>query len=149
MKKNLLCCLLCVMSGIVVAQSAGSATSDLEQLKALNRQFITNFLNDDTVAHNKIIHQDFVCIESSGKVIPRHEYMKSWASDYRNSGYTSFTYKEEAIRIFGNMALVRSVTPFTRLEGGKTVNGATIYTDTYIKENGRWWCVQAQLTAVR
>lgn len=151
MQKKLWMVLLVFIGSIslVFSQSSGAPSSDLEQLKALNKQFITNFLNDDTVGHNKIVHKDFVCIESSGKVVPRNEYMKAWATDFKNSGYTSFTYKDEHIRIFGNMALVRAVTPYTKLENGKTTNGATIYTDTYIKENGRWWCVQAHLTPIK
>jgi len=35
---------------------------DVAQLSALNAQFIQNFLHNDTVAHNKIIYKDFVCI---------------------------------------------------------------------------------------
>lgn len=121
---------------------------DKATLSALNAQFIKNFLDQDTVAHNKIIHKDFVCIESSGAIIQRDEYMKDWAHGYENSGYKTFSYTDEYIRIFGNMALVRSKTAFTKLVNGELVEGNTIYTDTYVKENGRWWCVQAHLTRV-
>jgi hypothetical protein len=31
---------------------------------------------------------------------------------------------------------------------GAEVTGMTAYTDTYVREGGRWLCVQAQLTAV-
>lgn len=147
MKKIFLQCFgLFSICGYATAQEN---RQDMEDLKAINKQFIRNFLNDDTVAHNQIIHENFVCIESSGKVVTRAAYMKAWASDFRNSGYTSFTCTDETIRIFGNMALIRAVTPYTKIENGKTVHGATIYTDTYIKENGRWWCVQAHMTPVR
>jgi hypothetical protein len=46
------------------------------------------------------------------------------------------------------MALIRSKTVFTKIVDGKEVSGNSIYTDTYIKENGEWLCVQAQLTRV-
>ncbi len=49
----------------------------------------------------------------------------------------------EHIRIFGNTALVKSKTNYTKTANGETVKGSSVYTDTYIKENGRWWCVQA------
>ncbi|MGZ8511800.1 MAG: hypothetical protein ACXWWA_15540 [Chitinophagaceae bacterium] len=31
---------------------------------------------------------------------------------------------------------------------GKEITGMSMYTDTYIKENGQWKCVQAQLSKV-
>ena len=33
-------------------------------------------------------------------------------------------------------------------ENGSDVTGMTTYTDTYIREDGRWLCIQAQLTPV-
>lgn len=122
---------------------------DLRELQRLNAQFIKNFINSDTAKHTKIIHQDFVCIQSNGAIVTRETYMKGWASGYQDSGYTSFEKTEEYIRIFGDMALVRSKTPYTKILDGKNVKGASVYTDTYIKEKGRWWCVQAQITAVK
>lgn len=122
-----------------------TVTTDMQQLQQLNAAFIRNFINEDTVAHNKIIHKDFVCIEGNGAIVDRDTYMKGWAKGYSDSEYTSFNYTDESIRIFGNMALVRSRTVYVKQSGA---NGSSIYTDIYIKENGRWWCVQAQITAV-
>jgi ketosteroid isomerase-like protein len=125
------------------------ANTDATQLSALNAQFIKNFLTQDVKAHSDIIHKDFVCIESNGAIISREIYLKNWATDHDNSGYTSFTYTDELIRIFGHMALVRAKTVYTTNVDGKKVEGYTIYTDTYIKENGKWQCVQVQITPVK
>lgn len=129
----------------------GSTASpkDLEQLSKLNAQFIQNFIKMDTVAHNEIIHKDFVCIENNGSIVGRKQYMKDWAIDYRKGGFTSFSYTDEFIRFFGNTALIRSKTIYTRVVDDKTVTGSSIYTDTYVKENNRWWCVQAQITPIK
>lgn len=121
--------------------------SDMAQLSALNAQFIQNFLHNDTIAHGKIIYKEFVCIASNGKVVSREEYMKEWAHGYDSSVYKSFVMQNEVIRIFGNTALVRAETPYTYIKNGTEISGATVYTDTYIKLDGRWWCVQAQLTS--
>jgi len=126
-----------------------SSKEDYEILQSLNAQFISNFINMDTVAHSKIIHDDFVCINPDGSISNRNDYMREWLNGYTRSAYTSFVPTNESIRIFGNMALVRSITVYTKERDGKTIKGATIYTDTYIKENGRWRCVQAHLTPVK
>ena len=122
---------------------------DSLQLSAINAQFIRNFLNQDAKAHGEIIHKDFVCIESNGGIVDRATYLKNWATDFDNSGYKTFTYSDEHIRIFGDIALVRSKTIYTKLVESKTITGYTIYTDTYKKENGKWQCVQVQITPVK
>ena len=126
-----------------------SDSEDSARLRALNAQFIKNFLNQDVAAHSEIIHKDFVCIESNGSIINRDEYLKNWATDFDNSGYTSFTYKDELIRVFGNMAFVRAKTVCTKNVNGQNKEGYTIYTDTYLKENGKWQCIQVQITPVK
>lgn len=123
--------------------------SDETILYELNIDFIKNFTTMDTVAHNEIIHKDFVCVNGDGSITTRSEYMKSWATGYMSSRYTSFSITDENIRIFGNMALVRSRTVYTKIDNGETVQGSSVYTDTYIKENERWWCVQAHITPVK
>lgn len=122
--------------------------NDLETLKNLNAQFISNFINEDTAAHNQIIYKDFVCIASSGAIINRKDYMKEWARSYNEAQFKSFDYTDEIIRIFGNFALVRSKTVWTKEKEGEIIKGTSVYTDTYLKENGRWWCIQAQITKV-
>ena len=123
-------------------------TDDRALLSKLNATFIHNFVTNDTISHSKIIHKDFIYISSSGRVVPRDEYMKNWAHGYDAKVYKYWDYRDEAIRIFGNTALVRSLDKYTVVENGKDVTGMTIYTDTYIKENGEWKCVQAQITNV-
>jgi hypothetical protein len=123
--------------------------TDKEQLSELNAQFIKNFINEDVKSHEQIIYKDFVCIENNGSIVNREDYLKAWATDYTNSHLTSFSYTDEFIRIFGNMALIRSKTVYAKIKDGQTVTGNSIYTDTYIKENGRWWCVQAQITPIQ
>jgi ketosteroid isomerase-like protein len=124
-------------------------TNDSQQLSAINAKFINNFLTQDVASHAAIIHRDFVCIRGDGSIISRETYLKNWATDFDNSGYLTFTYADEYIRIFGDVALVRSKTIFTKVVNGKTITGYTIYTDTYKKENGNWKCVQVQITPVK
>jgi len=133
----------------VAKGNGGILDNDRDKLSALNKQFIRNFLQQDVAAHDQLIHPHFVCIESDGKIVNREEYLKNWASDYDRSGYQSFDYTDEFIRIFHDMALVRAKTVYTKLVNGKLVKGYTVYTDTYVKENGQWKCVQAQITPVK
>src|SRR5882757_7506340 len=109
-KKILMALLLLGSVQLAIAQIMDKPTtkdSDKAILSKLNKKFINNFVTQDTVSHNQIVHRDFVCIESSGVIVGRKEYMKGWARGYKDSGYATFSMTDEFIRMFGNMALIR------------------------------------------
>jgi hypothetical protein len=111
---------------LVFITSVAFGQGDKEILSKLNATFIHNFVTNDTATHNKIIHKDFVYISSSGRVVDRTEYMNNWAHGYDPKVYKYWDYRDEAIRIFGNTALVRSMDKYTILEKGKEITGMTI-----------------------
>ena len=59
-----------------------------------------------------------------------------------------FDLEEVQVRIFDNMALIVAKTKDKKIKDGTYISGETRYTDTYIKENGEWRCVQVQLTRI-
>jgi hypothetical protein len=120
--------------------------SDLQQLKTLNARFINNFVTNDTASHNKIIHRDFICISSDGKYINRKDYLNWWAHGF--DGYKYWDYRDERVTIFGSTALVHAQNKYIVIQDGKEITGRSMYTDVYIKENGEWKCVQAQISKV-
>lgn len=139
--KNLLTLIFLSSSIMSYAQN-----DDLAALRKLNATFIHNFVTNDTASHNRIIHKDFVYVSSTGNVIARDKYMDDWATGFDPKVIKYWDYRDEAIRIFGNMALVRSINKMIIAKDGKETTSMTIYTDTYVKENGQWKCVQAQIT---
>jgi hypothetical protein len=125
------------------------ASKDETALLSINRQFIRNFLNNDTVEHNKIIHpSNFLFIGTSGKLLDRNEYMQAWAHGYDKTIMPEFDLENVQIRIFDNMALIVAKTKDKKIKDGTYITGETRYTDTYIKEKGEWKCVQVQLTRI-
>jgi ketosteroid isomerase-like protein len=133
------------MTGALISQPA-SAQSDLEVLKKLNATFIHNFVTNDTASHSRILHPAFVCITSRGQRVERKAYLEAWTRGF--DGYTYWDYRNEEISIFGNCALVRSINKYNCVRDGREIAGMSIYTDTYVKEKGKWLCVQAQITEV-
>ncbi len=144
MKKNI--CLLLLLAVLLNAEAQNNYDQDMAQLKVLNAKFINNFVTNDSAAHSKILHKDFVCISSTGGYISRQKYLEGWAHGF--DGFKYWDYRDENIKIFGNMALVHAQNKYVVMRDGKEITGMSIYTDTYIKENGQWKCVQAQLTKV-
>lgn len=130
------------------AKKESNAESDLADLKATNARFIHNFVTNDTASHSKIIHSTFVLITPKGGKVARKEYLAEWAHGFDVKKFYYWDYRDESISRYGDFALVRSVTKYTKLVDGKETPVMTRYTDTYIKEGGKWKCVQAQLTSV-
>ena len=121
---------------------------DLAALRALNARFIHNFVTCDVTSHDAIIHPRFLCISSTGSVHGRAEYLEAWATDFDPEVILYWDMRDEHIEIFGDAALVRATTKWVRRLNGKEITGMTMYTDSYLREDRRWLCVQAQLTPV-
>ena len=136
-------CSTCLVVFLIHSRAQTGIDSDMDKLKALNEKFINNFVTNDSASHSRIIHKDFVCITSEGKYINRQDYLNWWAHGF--DGYKYWDYRDEDIRVFGNTALVHSKNKYVMVRDGKEVTGMSMYTDTYIKENGQWKCVQAQI----
>ena len=118
------------------------------ELRALNARFIHNFITNDVASHDAILHKDFICITPTGARVSRANYLKAWATGYDPELIPYFDYRDELIHVFGATALVRSTNKSIREKDGIETVGMTMYTDIYMREDGAWKCVQAQITPV-
>ena len=144
MKKNIF--ILILFAVLFKADAQNNYDEDIAKLKVLNAKFINNFVTNDSTAHSRIIHKDFVCITSTGEYIGRQKYLDGWAHGF--DGFKYWDYRDEHIKIFGSTALVHAKNKYVVMRDGKEITGMSMYTDVYVKENGLWKCVQAQITKV-
>jgi Domain of unknown function (DUF4440) len=121
---------------------------DLTGLRALNARFIHNYITRDVASHDAITHARFVCLSSTGKYIEKPAYLAYWATAFDPDVVIYWDTRDERISIFGDTALVRATNKHILQQNGQDVTGMTAYTDTYVRENGIWLCIQAQLTSV-
>jgi hypothetical protein len=120
------------------------------ELRALNARFIHNFITNDVPSHDAILHKDFICITPAGARVSRADYLEEWATGFDPARILYFDYRDEKIDVFGDTALLRSTNKSIRMRDGVEVTGMTMYTDTYVRENGAWKCIQAaQITPVQ
>src|SRR5258705_11894916 len=102
MKKNI--CILILFAVLFKSEAQNNYNEDMAQLKILNAKFINNFVTNDSGAHSRIIHKDFVCIGSTGAYISRQKYLDDWAHGF--DGFKYWDYLDENIKIFCRQALV-------------------------------------------
>jgi Domain of unknown function (DUF4440) len=120
----------------------------LPALRALNAKFIHNYVTNDVPSHDSILHPRFEYVSPSGKRVARAPYLVAWATGFHPDQVVYWDTRAERIAVFGDTALVAATNKWTEAAGGKETTGMTCYTDTYIRENGKWLCVLAQLTHV-
>ena len=122
--------------------------SDIKYLSALNARFIHNYVTRDVASHDAITHPRFTLINSSGLYWGKAQYLDDWATAFDPDVVVYWDVRDERIDVFGDLALVRATNKHTVRRDGDEVTGMTTYTDTYLRENGKWLCIQAQLTPV-
>ena len=119
-----------------------------EELRALNARFIHNFITNDVPSHDAILHPEFICISPTGARVSRAAYLDAWATGFDAGRFPYYDYRDEKIDVFGDTALVRSTNKrVTAQDGGESVS-MTMYTDVYVRRDGAWTCIQAQITPV-
>jgi len=124
------------------------ASRDLADLRALNARFIQNWVTRDVASHDAITHPRFICLGSTGAYTAKPAYLRYWATGFDPDVTVYWDVRDERIDVFGDVALVRATNKHVDIRSGREVVGMTAYTDTYLRENGRWLCIQAQLTPV-
>jgi hypothetical protein len=117
-------------------------------LRALNAQFIENFIRNDVTAHDALLHPDFLYIRGNGARIGRKAYLEGWATGFDPEMIIYWDTRDELITLIGPVALVRATNRYVERVGGVEVSGMAAYTDIYLREEGVWRCIQAQITPV-
>ncbi|OQW54991.1 MAG: hypothetical protein A4S14_14105 [Proteobacteria bacterium SG_bin9] len=120
----------------------------MNELRALNARFIHNFITRDVASHDAILHKDFICITPRGLRQSRADYLAYWATAFDPDVIPVWETRDEHITVTGDVALVRATNRFIRRVDGKDTDVMTMYTDTYLHENGSWKCIQAQTTVI-
>lgn len=120
----------------------------MADLRSVNDLFIENFVRNDVKSHDAILHADFVAVQSNGSRLDRAAYLERWATGFDPKIILYWDLRDELINIVGDVALVRATNKYIMWRNSDEISGMTTYTDTYIYENDRWLCIQAQMTPV-
>lgn len=134
-----------MLSTAALYLASPQATDDL---RAINAQFIENFVRNDVAAHDALLHPDFVTIQSNGERVDRATYLRHWATGFDPAVIVYWDVRDEVITIVDSVALVRSTNKQIIRRDGRDTASMSTYTDTYVYQNGRWLCIQAQITRI-
>lgn len=124
------------------------AAIDHSQLRNLNKRFIHNFVTNNVPGHASILHPEFIAIQATGAYQDRSTYLREWATGFDPRILTYYDMRDERITLISGLALVRASTKRVHQINGVPATSMTRYTDTYVRVESGWLCIQAQLTPV-
>ena len=114
--------------------------ANTKRLRQLNEQYIRAFLEKDVEWFETRLAEEFIGIESDGELLDRESFLRMIANGSRQSAYTL---EEVQVQCFGETAVVRALGCWTMQDG---TEGRSRYVDVYVRRDGVWKVVSAQIT---
>ena len=121
---------------------------DYKRLWYLNIQYIQSWVNADTATYNKLLWaEDFVHQSGSNGLLYSKKQLMPIFGEKRFASIEYFYASNTFIQfITDSVAMVLSRPVF--LGKGSTEESLSQYNDVYVKRNGNWVCVSANITAI-
>jgi ketosteroid isomerase-like protein len=156
MNKLILCLVLIVAAFSVAVKAQGSSgqsakdkktASVEEELMKLERDGIEAMKRNDITFMEKLEAPDFLFIDPTGMVHTRDEDLAIARSG--DLKIESMNIDEMKVRVYGDTAVVTGQSTVKGAFKTQDISGKYRWTDVFVKRNGKWQLVNAQLTQVR
>lgn len=119
---------------------SATAKTDLDELTALNRDYINSVQTMDVKRFSEILAGDFVCSNPDGSLVGRAAFLAQTA---RPIAISDLEARDVDVRLMGDFAIIHARTTY-KLPDGRP--GAGRYTDIWARRDGRWLAVAAHVT---
>lgn len=138
----------CVVSG---ARQGGRTkpTGAEEEVRRLERQWLDAYEQNDPVAMDRIVADDFTITFPSGRVQTKPELMATIKSP-RRAGQPRQRFYTDGVqsRAYGDTVILVGRVTAEYERDGKPFKETSRYTDTYVRRGGRWQVVASHLSNV-
>ena len=114
--------------------------NDIEQLTALNRDYVASVQNSDVRRFDEILAFEFYCSNPDKSLVDRGAFLKQTAVPITIKNLQAHDVK---IRIMGDFAIIHAATSYTTADG-QQASGR--YTDCWARQNGKWLAVSAHVS---
>ncbi len=126
-------------SGQTSRQATPQQSSAEQYIREGAAQWAESVATGDTTAIERILADDFVGIDTKGDLYNKARAISNTRDSPRN--FVSNHLDEVKIRFFGDTAVAQGSESWERRDGTR---GRFIWTDTWVRRNGRWQIVAAQ-----
>jgi ketosteroid isomerase-like protein len=115
-------------------------SKDIDELTALNRDYINSVQNSDVKRFDQILADDFYCSNPDKSLVDRSGFLKQTAIPLTIRNLEAHDIN---IRLMGDFAIIHAATGYTMPDGKP---GSGRYTDVWARRNGRWLAVSAHVS---
>lgn len=129
-------------AGVFPTVTLDAESGDLEALRQCDREYVRSFLDSDAARYDQLLADEFFCIEPNGEAIDWATFLQRAT---RPAEMEFFHVEDVSIRIIGDVAQISARTPYRARSGRE---GTNIYTDCWVKRDGQWLAISAQITPV-
>ncbi len=117
------------------------APSDLDELLALNRDYVQAVQQGDVRRFEEILADDFLCSNPDGTLVDRNQFLQQTARPVTISGLVAEDVKVRLV--VSDVAVIHARTSYETADGS-TRQGR--YTDIWTRRGGRWLAISAHVT---
>src|SRR5947208_16192813 len=106
-------------------------TNDIEELTALNRDYVASVQNCDVKRFDQILAPDFYCSNPDKSLVDRAAFLKQTAAPVTIKNVVAHDVK---IRVRGDFAIIQAATSYTTADGQQSCG---LYNDCRAKQNSK------------
>jgi len=114
--------------------------NDMQELTALNRDYVASVQNSDVKRFDEILAEDFYCSNPDKSLVDRAAFLKQTANPVAIKNLKA---EDVKIRILGDFAIIHARTSYT-MPDGQDAHGR--YTDCWARQDGKWLAVSAHVS---
>jgi ketosteroid isomerase-like protein len=143
-------CFLGLMIAVTVPVQARQAKVDSvagisQTLQSVEQSWLDAEKNHDEAAFEKLVADDWIAISPDGKSQTKAER----AAEIKGTHISSATLGDMKVRVFGDTAVVTGTDDEVTMTDGKKSSEHYVWTDVFVKRNGKWLAVASQTAQVK
>ncbi len=144
-----ICFLSLLLSAAVPVQAqqpkADADAAISQTLQAIEQDWLNAEKNHDAAAFERLVADDWIAITPDGKSQTKAER----AAEIKTAHTTSATLGDMKVRVFGDTAVVTGTDDEITIEDGKKSSDHYVWTDVFVKRNGKWLAVASQTALIK
>jgi ketosteroid isomerase-like protein len=144
MKKVLPAGSLLLAAAVLLGQSRTGPNPVEQTLIQLEHEWSRADTEKDAAALNRILAEDWIGIDFEGTVLTKPQALRGLVSDA--ASLESTVLKEMKVRVYGDTAVVTGTDTEQGQYHGKDSSGVYVWTDVFVRRDGRWQAVSSQST---